>query len=857
MLGSEAPLRAVRLELRAAAPRSEERLHKAATPSSSPCPRPAWNRGSYLSRWAATTQVKSKEDKKKTASSSSSDDNGVQSKNEHSRNERLRLWIFRAVAVLFPFALLALVEVGLRVAGYGVPMQFAVKRDVGGEEMWVANPHFTWQFFGKHLARYGRPFALRTTKPDGTVRIFVMGGSAAQGFPEPAFSIARFLDVMLSDRYPDVDFEVVNVGITAINSHVVLPIADACAGMDPDLFVVYLGNNEVVGPYGAGTVFHPLAGNRTLIRAGLAFRATRLGQLFGGLRPSPDGKRSWEGMEMFLDRKVRADDEALQRTYRHFRANLRDICREGTGADAAVVLSTVAVNLADCPPFASLHRPDLTPEERTRWQEAYDRAVDLEEQGEWTAAVEAYTEAEAIDADHAEVHFGLGRCRRELDHLDAARRCYARARDLDALRFRADSRINAIIREVAAEQASEGVTLADAERQFAEHSPDGIPGGELFYEHVHFRFAGSYRVARALFPAVEEALVPEVLPAASSRPLLTAEACAEGLGFTELARYDDLSDIVSIVQRPPFTYQRGHAAMLRELRDEMASLRPWTQEEKLEELLEKYARMTERGDLSVDFRLHLTSLLLDYTERPERVEEVLRPIADTVPSRAVTRGLLLSLLRQGRNPEAMAIYRRAVAQWPWDPDFHNDVGNAYCQAGNVERAMTYFRKALEVSPDSLAHNNMGAVLRAQGRLHEAVEFYERALRAKPDSAEVHNNMGLVLGDLERFDEAVKHFKEALQLDPNHIHARNNLAAALLFQKRHEEAVVQYERILEREPDHFLACLGLGVARARQGKLRKAEAALARACDLNPDHVGARKELERVRSWLERGDGGAR
>lgn len=798
--------------------------------------------------------MKTKAKTKRTASPSSSKNDGVRSKNKHPGTRRLRLWIFRAVAVVFPFALLALVEVALRLAGYGVPMQFAFERDVGGQTMQVANPHFTWRFFGKHLARDSRPFALRPTKPDGTVRIFVMGGSAAQGFPEPAFSIARFLEVMLSDRYPDADFEVVNAGITAINSHVVLPIADSCASMDPDLFVVYLGNNEVVGPFGAGTVFHPVARSRALVRAGLAFRATRLGQLLGSVWPSSGGTRSWQGMEMFLDRKVRADDEALQRTYRHFRGNLRDICREGTGAGAAVVLSTVAVNLADCPPFASLHRSDVTPAERTRWQEVYDRAVRLEERGEWSAAVEAYTEAKAIDADYAELHFGLGRCHRKLGRLDAAQRCYARARDLDALRFRADSRINAIIREVAADGASEGVTLADAERQLAGHTPDGIPGGDCFYEHVHFRFAGTYRVARALFPAVEEALVPEVLPAASSRPLLTVEACAERLGLTELARYDELSDIVSVVQRPPFTYQRGHAAALRELRREKESLRPWTRGEKLEELLGEYARMSERGDLSIDFRLHLASLLLDYTQRPERVEEVLRPIAETVPSRLVIRGLLRSLLRQGRNTEAMAIYRRAVAQWPWDPTFHNDVGDAYYQAGEVERAMTYFRKALDISPDPLAQLNIGVALRSQGRLQEALVLYERALRANPDSPEVHNNMGLVLGDLGRFDEAAAHFKEALQLAPNDINTRNNLAAALVFQKRYEEAVAQYRRILELEPDHFLACFGLGVARARQGRLREAEAALARACDLNANHPGARQELERVRSLLQRRDG---
>lgn len=52
---------------------------------------------------------------------------------------------------------------------------------------------------------------------------------------------------MLRDQYPGVDFDVINAAITAINSHVVLPIARGCSRLESDLFVIYLGNNEVFG----------------------------------------------------------------------------------------------------------------------------------------------------------------------------------------------------------------------------------------------------------------------------------------------------------------------------------------------------------------------------------------------------------------------------------------------------------------------------------------------------------------------------------------------------------------------------------------------------------------------------------
>ena len=107
--------------------------------------------------------------------------------------------------------------------------------------------------------------AILAAKPAGKVRIFVLGGSAAMGTPDPSFNFGQILGVMLREQYPGVQFEVVNGAMTAINSYVVREIARDCAAREPDLFVVYMGNNEVIGPYGPGTVFQ--WGTQTLVRS--------------------------------------------------------------------------------------------------------------------------------------------------------------------------------------------------------------------------------------------------------------------------------------------------------------------------------------------------------------------------------------------------------------------------------------------------------------------------------------------------------------------------------------------------------------------------------------------------------------
>src|SRR5207245_345043 len=213
---------------------------------------------------------------------------------------------------------------------------------------------------------------------------FVLGESAALGYPNPSFSFPRLLEVLLRARYPDRDFEVVNTAMAAINSHVVLPIARQCLRRQPDLLVVHLGNNEVVGPFGAAGVLGPFAPNRTLIRANLAVKASRSGQLLDrlmqGLGSEKQAPQNWAGMQMFIHSQLRAEDDRLTRVYAHFRANLGDICRVGVAAGVPVVLCTIPVNLKDCAPFASLHAPALAGAQLDAWDQLFQAGVKLEEQ---------------------------------------------------------------------------------------------------------------------------------------------------------------------------------------------------------------------------------------------------------------------------------------------------------------------------------------------------------------------------------------------------------------------------------------------------------------------------------------------
>src|SRR5207302_3711179 len=126
---------------------------------------------------------------------------------------------------------------------------------------------------------------------------------------------------------------------------------------------------------------------------------------------------------------------------------------------------------------------------------------------------------------------------------------FSRARDLDTVRFRADTTINETTRQVAGGLAAEGVHLLDVEHEFAVTCPDGIPGEDVFFEHVHLNFHGNYLLARSVLHKLREVL--PLSPQGRDEP--SESECAERLAYTGWDEYQDAAHVGEIFRQPPFT----------------------------------------------------------------------------------------------------------------------------------------------------------------------------------------------------------------------------------------------------------------------------------------------------------------
>ena len=666
-------------------------------------------------------------------------------------------WAYRAIlAVLVPSLFLVVLEVGLRVSGYGKPATFMIPDDRPG--WYRTNPDFAGLFLPGNFDLRPLNFRIARHKAPNTYRIVVLGESAAQGIPVPSFAFSSQLRAQLRHRYPGREFEVINTGIVAINSHVVYQIAREMARFEPDLFVVYAGNNEVVGPYGPGCAYLSEMPPLWVIRASVFVRSTRIGQLMGSVasRLAPSGHRvaEWGGMSMFVDNAVLADDPRLYAVYENFSDNLKGIVKEASGAGAKTLLCTVVANLRDCPPFLSRNGAWLSKPELAAWKVPYSRGRLAWLLGDATEARTQLTEALRIDPEYADTSFMLGRLDLQKGDTASARQHFADALHWDALRFRPDTPINQAIRDVA-RAGVPGVTLLDAAMALGSDpaSNGEVSGRNLLFEHVHFDWDGNYRLARSMARGAAIAMFGED-PGDSG--WLDGKACADALAYTPHERLPMLLRMDVLIRKSPFTNQLTH--------------------------VEDEARMAREIDAA-------TRNLRD----PSMLSAAFKTVTAAIegdPDNPALAGILEGIeLDRGDTEGALKLARRAAELLPRDFALSADEASILIRLGRFDEAEAILMTASRSGADL---DLLMPVLRdfwgRTKRLRDGIGFLDRELASRPSDRRLKVVRAELLRDSGDLAGAEQGFRAVLAEDPSSEDAQEGLVAVLNTTGRAYEAI---------------------------------------------------------------------
>lgn len=691
----------------------------------------------------------------------------------------------------------------MRLAGYGYNPDFFRRLPLAGRDYFVQNEDFSFRFFPKQMARNPGPVRFPVHKAAGTFRIFILGESAAMGDPAESFAPDRYLEMLLRDKYPGRNFEVINTAVTAINSHVILPIARECALHEGDLWIIYMGNNEMVGPFGAATVFGRQAPALPYTRLVTAAQRLRIGQWFASLGRKYAGasreKAAWGGMEMFLNNQVPPDSPVRETICRNFQANLDAIVRAGVNSGATVLLNTVGANLRDCPPFGSLPGQATALHENKKFQALFGNGLQALAQHQWSSAEGLFAEAAKLDDRPAELQYRWAQCLLAQTNLPEARGHFQLACDFDALPFRADSRINAAIRTEPSRQGSKQLMICDAAKLLAAGSPDGICGDEAFFEHVHFDFDARYRLARAWAEQIEP-----LLPRTTNGWISQAE-CEQELGLSPWNRSQVIHFMVERMQVPPLNSQSNNGERRGALESRIkAGLALMTREEAgrtrhhFEELA---ARRPEDFFLCENY-----AVFLELSGNVPAASAQWKRFSDLLPQDPLgyfEAGRLL--IPQRRYAEAETLLRRSQAIRPSRTDGWAELGNALALQQKYADALDCFDTALKQdSHDPQTLLRRGKVFAHLKRHDESLASYRAGLSLNPGDELLHHELALELTAAGQSQAAGPEFRQAAELVQNNVMLRFDYGTWLLKQKQWPEAQREFEAVLRLEPGNLRA-----------------------------------------------------
>jgi tetratricopeptide (TPR) repeat protein len=463
--------------------------------------------------------------------------------------------------IVVPLLFFALLELGLTVAGIGTSFDFFHEIEIDGQSYYQENTDFADQFYPASLDIKPRENTFTVERHPELVRVLILGGSAALGFPHENHGLDRLLAAQLRAALPSKEIEVINTAMTSVNSHVVYAVAKSIPENSADFAVILMGNNEVVGPYGPSTLNQNFLANITLIRGIQALKRTRIWQALNGLisqiRPTDAMQElEWEGMQMFTNNGVTHDDPRMASVYGHYEDNLTSIIETLRNKGMHVIVSSVPVNLRHSAPFLSVRGANLSEEQLDQWRELTRRGARSSDEQNWEDAVTNFQAALEIDPEYADTHFRLATAFENLGEFEDARTHYQRALDLDALRFRADTKINQVVQTVAASVESDSFSFVDSAAAFDKASQPFQPGWNLFLEHVHYGFAGN----DVLAAGVSRAIVNDLTAADDFQPVPAAEV-ARRVGFPNYDTNAEIKTLQAMIQHPPFPGQSNYTRL--------------------------------------------------------------------------------------------------------------------------------------------------------------------------------------------------------------------------------------------------------------------------------------------------------
>lgn len=247
------------------------------------------------------------------------------------------------------------------------------------------------------------------------------------------------------------------------------------------------------------------------------------------------------------------------------------------------------------------------------------------------------------------------------------------------------------------------------------------------------------------------------------------------------------------------------------------------------------------------------------------------------------------------NEEKIKFYEKAISLNPDSEATCNNLGLAYAEIDNYEKAISLLKKSISLKPnDNIASdnlktvytnfasyyhnkaynsksideqillygkafnlnsenaatcNNLGLAYYEKKNHNKAIYYLDKATNIDRNDATAYNNLGLVYSEIDNFDKAVSCFKKAIELNPKYTNAKENLKTTINNKaveyhnkgyeaKNPDEKIKYYEQALYLNPEDVNTYNNLGLVYFEMGNIDNAIKYIEKAVSIDVDNTTA-------------------
>ncbi len=426
---------------------------------------------------------------------------------------RKKIILFKVISiVVIPLFILLFAELCLRFFHYGDNLNLFVESP-NDASYWMMNPDASKRYFtNQTIATTGNKELFAKVKAPNTIRIFVLGESTTIGYPYfHNGSFHRWLQYRLMHTYPNKNFEIINLSLTAVNSYTVLGFAREVVNYQPDAVLIYSGHNEFYGAMGVGST-QAISGNPHLVNFILRLREFKLVQMFSHLYQSMEklatndsGTGESRMQLMVANQEIPYQSDLYNLGIEQFKYNMNETVKLLNDRHIPVLLSNLVSNKKDLKPFIDIKPNNL---KSPKFESNYKLGLKTYQDKDYPSAAKYLQMANQQYNGSALSYYYLGKVAYAQNNFTLAKACFDKAQSLDALRFRAPEELNVVLTKLCSQYPY--AHLVNTKAAFEAQAGNYIIGDELMTDHVHPNLKGYAIMSDVFYQQLKKA---HILPA--------------------------------------------------------------------------------------------------------------------------------------------------------------------------------------------------------------------------------------------------------------------------------------------------------------------------------------------------------